>query len=74
MSYVNCPVCGKVFEKQGFYEVCKDCFEADQISFDKIRDYLYSYGNKNILEVSQATGVSIEKIQEYLRQGRLINS
>lgn len=74
MSHVNCPICGRVFEKQDFYEVCKDCFEEDQLNFNKVRDYLYTYGSKNILEISQATGVSIEKIQKYLRQGRLISS
>lgn len=74
MSYTNCPICGKIFDKQGFYDVCQSCFESNQSDFDKVRDYLYSYSNKNILEVASATGVSVEKISEFIRQGRITNS
>jgi sarcosine oxidase delta subunit len=71
MSYTNCPICGKLFNKQGFYEVCEGCFAQNEIDFDKVRDYLYRYSNKNIMEVAAETGVSIEKIREFIRQGRL---
>jgi len=74
MSSTNCPVCGKIFDKQGFYEVCEDCFAQYETDFDKVRDYLYSHPNKNILEVSNATGISIDKIRTFLRQGRLTSS
>lgn len=74
MCYANCPVCGKLFEKQGFYEVCESCFAQNETDFDIVRDYLYSHPNKNILEVAYATGISLEKIREFLRQGRLTNS
>lgn len=74
MPYTNCPICGKFFNKKGFYEVCEDCFAKNESDFDKVRDYLYSFSNKNILEVASATGVSIEKIREFIRQGRLSSS
>jgi hypothetical protein len=74
MSYTNCRICGKFFDQQGFYEVCLDCFAQNEINFDKVRDYLYSYPNKNMLEVSAATGISIDQIREYIRQGRLTSS
>jgi predicted amidophosphoribosyltransferase len=71
MSFTNCPVCGRLFEKQGFYEVCPNCFVQNQNDFSRVRDYLYSNPNKNILEIANATGVSIETIREFIRQGRL---
>lgn len=71
MSYENCPICGKLFEKQAFYEVCSECFLQNQKDFSKVRDFLYANPNKNILEVADATGVSINRIREFLRQGRL---
>ncbi|OGO77077.1 MAG: hypothetical protein A2Y23_04790 [Clostridiales bacterium GWB2_37_7] len=74
MCYVNCPICGKLFDKHGFYEVCQNCFSQNETDFDKVRDYLYNNPNKNILEVAGATGVPLEKIREFLRQGRLTSS
>lgn len=71
MSYKNCPVCGKLFDGQALYEVCSDCFEQNQNEFSKVRDYLYANPNKNILEIADATGVSINTIREFMRQGRL---
>jgi hypothetical protein len=71
MASTNCPICGRLFHKQGFLEVCQSCFAQNEIDFNKVRDYLYSFPNKNILDVSYATGISVEKIREFLRQGRL---
>ena len=74
MSYTNCPICGKLFNKQGYSEVCENCFSKHESDFEKVRDYLYSFPNKNILEVASATGVTIENIREFIRQGRLSSS
>lgn len=74
MSYINCPICGKLFNKQGFYEVCSDCFTKNESDFDKVRDYLYRFANKNIFEVASATGVSVDKIRDFINQGRVSNS
>lgn len=74
MAYMNCPICGKLFDHRDFYEVCPGCFAQTQADFDKLRDYLYCHSNKSMQEVSSATGVSIEKIRIFLRQGRLISS
>lgn len=74
MSFCNCPICGRLFTKQGFYEVCESCFAENQSDFDKVREYLYQNPNKNILEVAKATGLSMDKIKEFLRQGRLTSS
>lgn len=74
MATKNCPVCGKVFDQQGFYEVCQNCFAENEKDFDKVRDFLYSHPNKTMMEVASATGVTIEKIREFIRQGRLTSS
>lgn len=74
MSYTNCPICGSLFNKQGFHEVCESCFAKNENDFDKVRDYLYSFANKNISEVASATGVPIDRIRDFIRQGRVSNS
>lgn len=74
MAFENCPVCGKLFEKHSFYEVCSDCFLKNQNDFSKVRDYLYANPNKNILEIANATGVSINKIRAFIRQGKIGSS
>lgn len=71
MAFANCPICGKLFDKQGFYQVCPSCFAKTEADFDKVRNYLYDNPDKNILEVASDTGVSLAVIREFIRQGRL---
>jgi predicted amidophosphoribosyltransferase len=72
MPVKNCPVCGRIFEDLGVNEVCTSCIEGNESEFSRVRDYLYQYPNRNIVEVSEATGVSIEKLKRYLRNDRLV--
>jgi hypothetical protein len=72
MPAKNCPICGRIFECSGINEVCSACFEGNESEFSRVRDYLYEHPNKNIVEVSEATGLSIEKLKRYLRNDRLI--
>lgn len=52
-------------------DVCPACSEKYESDFRLIREYLYDNPNRNIAEVSEATGVSAEKIKIYLRNDRL---
>ncbi len=72
MSIKNCPDCGKIFNYNEIRMVCPECWEKNEEDFRAIREYLYENPNKNISEVAEATGISIEKIKKYLREDRLI--
>ncbi len=72
MAVKNCPVCGRIFNDMGVNEVCVDCYAENEAVFRTVRDYLYDNPNQNIVQVSEATGVSIEKIKLFLRSERLI--
>ncbi|NPV28898.1 MAG: MerR family transcriptional regulator [Firmicutes bacterium] len=67
----NCPECGKVF---AFVtrNLCPDCLEKEEISFQRVEKYLEENPGATVLEVSRATGVSEQKIVSFLREGRLI--
>ena len=72
MSAKNCPICGKLFEYGGLTAVCPSCWQKNEQDFQKIKDYLYENPNMNVIQVSEATGVSIDKIKLFLREDRLI--
>ena len=73
MQVINCPLCGKIFKTESLDDVCDNCKEKYYEDFDKIRDYLYSNPNKNIVEVSIATGLSMENIKMFLKAGSLVS-
>jgi predicted transcriptional regulator len=47
-------------------------FEEDEKDFKLVKEFIYDHENVNIVEVSQETGVSTNKILKYLKEERLI--
>lgn len=74
MNVRNCPRCGKMFRPLSGRRICPDCVKADLEEFHSVRDYLRDHPGANIFEVTEATGVPVRKIQEYIREGRLVVS
>lgn len=72
MSVRNCPVCGRIFEDMGVREACSGCFAEYEKEITKVKDYLYQNPNKSIVEVSAATGISIEKLKRFINNERLV--
>lgn len=70
MELRNCPRCGKLF---GYFNdpVCPECLKADEEELRKIKDYLANHPNAPVPEVVEKTGVSLEKVRNFLRAGRL---
>lgn len=67
-----CTKCGRIFTYMGFGHLyCPTCKSLDEISFGKVRDYIYENGVASATEVSENTGVSVRQIEQYLREGRL---
>lgn len=72
MSVRNCPICNRIFEDMGVQEVCADCFQEYENELQKVKNYLYLHPNSSVWEVSEATGVSINKLKRYLEDERLV--
>ena len=71
MSYLeNCKRCGKVFVTATEH-YCHDCLLVEEALFRDVRDYLYSNPGSDITCVSKSTGVPVNKILEYIRNGRI---
>jgi len=68
---INCKKCGKLFNSTGFSDKCIDCYKEDEMTFDKIREYVKEHPGAKVFEVSTCLDISIKRIKQYLREGRL---
>jgi flagellar operon protein (TIGR03826 family) len=66
----NCPRCGKIFTYLG-RPICSKCVEIEENEFKLVKEYIYDNPGATISEVSQETGVTVEKIMRFLREERL---
>lgn len=70
MNVRNCKKCGRLFVWTGV-PICPQCQKEEEEDFKKVKDYLYEYPGATLPQVSQATGVSPEKILRFLKEERL---
>jgi flagellar operon protein (TIGR03826 family) len=68
----NCPRCGKLFSSSG-RGLCSQCLQEDARDYDLVRTYLRKNPGANMVEVNRETGVELGKIEEFIRQGRLLS-
>ena len=66
----NCPRCGKIFTYIG-KPICNKCIETEENEFKVVKEYVYDNPGATISEVSQETGITVEKIMRFLREERL---
>lgn len=67
-----CKFCGGMFHYYGFgYGYCERCTPIDDEMFHRVKDYIWTHGSATMAAVSEATGVSMKQITQYLRDGRL---
>jgi flagellar operon protein (TIGR03826 family) len=71
MEIRNCPSCGKIFAYT-LRNLCPECIKEDELSFNKVRDYIHENPNANLEEVAEAAEVTTKKVLEYLKEGRLM--
>ena len=69
MNYGSCKCCGKVirFDK---LSLCKDC-ESKYLHI--VQDYIYANGVKTVREIHLSTGVPINVIGYFLKNGYFTN-
>lgn len=70
MDIRNCKKCGKIYGYDGF-STCRECRKEQELSFQKVKEYLHEFPGASVGEVEEATGVDGKEIMEFLRQGRL---
>ena len=66
----NCKECNKVFSHPGS-KLCPQCQQLRRDDFDKIKEYLRSNSKATTREVVAATKVQLDRVQEFIREGRL---
>lgn len=69
----NCKKCGKVFQR-GATDICSECIRMEEEQFTLLYRTLQksaSQGGIAIEELSAESGVSVEEIERFYREGRL---
>lgn len=70
-EFMNCKHCKKLYATFNHSSYCENCAQAEEEIFRKVRDFLYARPNSDAITISNATGVSPNKIFEYVREGRV---
>lgn len=70
MDIRNCKKCGKIYSYDGF-STCGECRKEQELSFQKVKEYLHEFPGAGVNQVEESTGVEAKEIMEFLRQGRL---
>lgn len=71
MAIKNCKECGKIYSHPTS-PICSECKKEDELEFEKVRDYLRENANAGVNLISERTGVSVNKINRYIKNGRLL--
>lgn len=74
MNVRNCTRCGKVFLPVLGRRYCPECAEAEIAEFESVKEHLRKHPGASVLQVSEATGVPVKKIREYVKEGRLVSA
>jgi len=72
---VQCSRCGKLFVRPpgSRIRICPDCLREVEMEFRRVYQYLREQRGRRALlrEISEATGVSVRQIREFILEGRL---
>ncbi len=73
MALQNCIKCGKLIGEtpSGYCESCKTT-DPTYSNLHKVKDYLYDNPNSTLIVVSEATGVSVNEISRFIRDGAIV--
>lgn len=66
----NCRRCGKLFVYTGS-PLCRQCIEKDEEIFIRVKEYIERNPKCTTMEVAEALDVPVEKILQFLREGKL---
>ncbi len=69
-DFRNCKRCGKLFVYNGV-SICSACVGQDEETYRLVKEYIEKHQRCNTVEVSEALDVPVEKILQFLREGKL---
>ena len=67
----NCKRCGKIFLYAGV-PICPECLAKEDQQFVKVKHYIDEHSGAGVQETSDETGVPLDVVVEFLRQGLLV--
>lgn len=71
MALRNCVRCKALFTDPR-HKLCAKCLAEDHKEFDLVREFLRDHRMASVAEVVAGTGVRLERIYGWLREGRLV--
>ena len=66
----NCVVCGRLYARIS-RPMCDDCYKKEEKDFELVKAYIDEHPTNTAAEISQSTGVSLRRIQRFIKEGRL---
>jgi predicted amidophosphoribosyltransferase len=66
----NCRRCGKLFVYTGNI-LCAQCIKEDEETYERVRKYIEEHSRSTTVEVAAALDIPVDKILQYLREGKL---
>jgi len=70
MDIRNCPKCKKVFSYVSS-SYCPACEKEEEALFNIVRDYIKENNTSTMMQVCEATGITMKKLTRYIKEGRL---
>lgn len=69
----NCPRCGAIFVKT-HRPICHNCYIEQEKNFEKVSTFIRKKENRmaTLQEVHEKTGVDLQLIHQFIREGRLL--
>ncbi|OON95698.1 MAG: hypothetical protein ATN36_00910 [Epulopiscium sp. Nele67-Bin005] len=67
-----CRGCTELFPYKGGKQICNVCRKIEEEQFTKIREYIRTNPKSTFMGCSEETGVPLEKIEEFINEGRLV--
>lgn len=74
MNVRNCRRCRKLFNYIMGPVICPNCREEMEAKFQEVKKYVQENARCGMREVSEACDVSVNQIQQWLREERLVLS
>lgn len=71
MSLANCKRCGTLIPAVSS-RLCVDCLRDEEEAYQVVRDYVRQHPTATVLQVSKETGVSVPRIYDFVRKGKLV--
>ncbi|MBQ3584327.1 MAG: flagellar protein [Lachnospiraceae bacterium] len=72
MDVRNCRTCGKLFNYLSGRQICPQCKDKLEETFQEVKEYIYKNKQASMQEVSDEFNVPIKQIKDWVREERLI--